>query len=95
MVAAALISGDEASFPLLKNIFEDFLSVNFIAHVEKHCNPLTGHILGVSKKLRENTEERKVTICDRSQGASSIYITVNYYAKVERYQTDKVNRLQG
>lgn len=58
MAAAALISGDEASFPPFKNVFDDFLSADFIIHVEKHCNPLTRHILGVFKQLKENTERK-------------------------------------
>lgn len=56
VAAAALVSGNEAAFATFKHIFDDFLSAHFIVHAEKHCNPLTGHILGMSEQLKENTE---------------------------------------
>ena len=56
VAAAALISGNEAAFAMFKHIFDDFLSAHLVIHAEKHCNPLTGHILGMSEQLKENTE---------------------------------------
>lgn len=71
MVAVALISGNEAPFTLFKHVFDDFLSAHFIIHADKHGNPLTGNILGMSEQLKEKAEEFKsVTLSEPERGVN-------------------------
>ncbi len=64
MAAAAVISGNEAAFTPFEHVFDDFLSAHFIIHAEKHRNPLTGRIFGVSEQLKENAGKEKDKIND-------------------------------
>lgn len=51
MAVAALVPWDEAAFASFEHVFNDLPCMNFIIHAEKHCNPLTGHILGMLEQL--------------------------------------------
>lgn len=80
VAAAALISGNEAAFATFKHIFDDFLSAHLIIHAEKHCNPFTGHVLGMSEQLKENTETSVSNMIREHDG--SIITTVYNKASV-------------
>lgn len=55
VVAAAVVFGDEAAFTRSKHVLDDFAGAYFVVHAEKHCDPITGHILGVFEELQGNT----------------------------------------
>lgn len=60
VTTVCFVSGNEAAFPLFKDILDDFLCAHFVFHAEKHRNPHRGNILGVFEKLeKQNKTERQ------------------------------------